>query len=146
VSVGYSGTPLARKLGIRAGSTLATIGAAPGLEELLAPLPADVDWHRDPAIPAAVEAGAGSWDVVLAFMPHRAALEAALPGLVGLIRWDGGLWLAWPKKSSSLASDLDREAVRERLLDTGLVDNKVCAVDDDWSGLRFVHRVEDRPG
>ena len=143
---GYSGTPLARKLGIRPGSALATVGAPPGMGTLLDPLPPDVSWDRDPALTPEADPGAGRWDVVVAFAPDEAALRALLPGVARLIRWTGGLWIAWPKKSSPLASELGREGVRHRLLETGLVDNKVCAIDADWSALRFVHRVEDRPG
>lgn len=145
-TAGYSGTPLARKLGIRSGSSLATLAAPAGLPGLLDPLPPGVEWDRDPALPADAGApGARSRDVVLAFAADPSALDRMLPGATRLIAWDGGLWVAWPKRSSSLASDLDRERVRERLLETGLVDNKVCAIDEDWSALRFVHRVEDRP-
>lgn len=143
---GYSGTPLARKLGIRSGSAVATVAAPDGFGALLKPLPEDAGVTADPDVPETPSTpGARTWDVVVAFAPDVEALARLLPSVTFLHRWDGGLWIAWPKGSSPLASDINREGVRDRLLATGLVDNKVCAIDEDWSGLRFVHRVEDRP-
>lgn len=129
-------TPLARKLGIRPGSSVAVVAPPAEPERILGPLPDGVHVARDPRD--------GAWDVILLFAPSRAALEERLPTAVPLLDPDGGLWVAWPKKTSELAGDLDREDVRRRGLEAGLVDNKVCAVDADWSGLRFVYRVEDR--
>lgn len=131
-----SPTPLVRKLGIRAGSRVAVMAPPSDPATLLAPLPDEVDVVRDP--------GAGRWDVILLFAPSRTALEERLPSAVPLLDPDGGLWVAWPKRSSPLAEDLGREEVRRQGLAAGLVDNKVCAVDADWSGLRFVYRREDR--
>lgn len=146
-STGYSGTPLARKLGIRPGSAVATVAAPDGFEALLKPLPEGAAVAAAPEMPATPAApGARAWDVVVAFAPDVEALARLLPSVTFLHAWHGGVWIAWPKGSSALASDLNREVVRDRLLATGLVDNKVCAIDEDWSGLRFVHRVEDRPG
>lgn len=131
-----AGTPLARKLGIRAGSRVAVMAPPSDPAALLAPLPDEVDVVAEP--------GMGIWDLILLFTPTRSTLERRLPAAVSLLDPDGGLWVAWPKKSSPLAEDLDREEVRRQGLAAGLVDNKVCAVDADWSGLRFVYRLEDR--
>lgn len=147
IPAGYSGTPLSRKLGIKPGQRVATLGAPPHFPSLLDHVPAGVDLVADPAPPGEAGApGSRAWDVVVAFAPDRAALAERLPVAVSLVTWSGGLWVAWPKGSSPLASDLNREGVREAGLETGLVDHKVCAIDEDWSGLRFVHRVENRPG
>jgi hypothetical protein len=140
---GYSGTPLARKLGIRTGHRLATLHAPDHLPGLLDPLPGAVAIEPDPAPVSGPGAG---YDVVIVFVSQADALEERLDRARRLLAWNGGLWVAWPKKSSALHRDLAREAVREAGLDTGLVDNKVCAIDDDWSGLRFVYRAADRPG
>lgn len=135
---GYSGTPLARKLGIKDGTRAATVGAPEGFRALLA-LPASVTLDADP------DPEGGPFDVVVAFAPDRAALEARFPRGRALLDPTGGLWIAWPKQSSPLATDMRESDVRARGLADGLVDNKICAVDEDWSGLRFVVRLEDRP-
>jgi hypothetical protein len=83
--------------------------------------------------------------VVVAYFEDRGSLERSLPSLVAALDADGALWIAWPKKSSGVATDLSDDAVRELGLAAGLVDNKVCAIDDVWSGLRFVYRRADRP-
>lgn len=154
---GYSGTPLARKLGIREGHRVLLAGAPSGLAESLEPLPAATDVvssgrvepRSDGEGVAVVEDPDGlpreRFDVVLLFCPDAAALHERFASTVSRIRWTGGLWACWPKKSSDLYVDLAREEVRKVGLATGLVDNKVCAVDEDWSGLRFVVRTEDRP-
>ena len=85
-------------------------------------------------------------DVVVAFFTERAVLEARLPLLEQAIFPDGGLWIAWPKKASKVPTDITEDVLREVALPTGLVDNKVCAIDETWSGLRFVFRRADRPG
>lgn len=132
---GYSATPLARKLGIKEGSRL-RIAHAPGLiEELEQTLPDGVEVLLRPRTPV---------DVVLAFFTSRSRLEAEFADLAGGIVDDGGLWIAWPKRSARVATDLDENIVREIGLTAGLVDNKVCAIDATWSGLRFVIRLRDR--
>lgn len=131
------GRPLPTKLGIREGSRVALVRPPRRLRALLDPLPAGVVVREDPSEP-------GSWDVVLLLTRAVAALEERLEEAIGLLHVDGGLWVGWPKKTSSMASDLDRSEVMRRGLAAGLVDNKVCAVDDDWSALRFVYRLEDR--
>jgi hypothetical protein len=133
---GYSGTPLARKLGIKAGAVLALIEAPEGFDSTLGELPGGVAVRR---------AARGKLDVIVAFFVERAKLERRLPALRSALAPAGGLWIAWPKRSSGVATDLTENVVRELGLGTGLVDNKVCAIDHTWSGLRFVYRLADRP-
>jgi hypothetical protein len=137
-TAGYSGTPLPRKLGIRAGHRVLLAGAPGDFD--LGDLPAldlvDVDVQR--------RAGAAPYDVIVAFTPDRRALDRRFPALARRLVSNGGLWIAWPKRSSGVATDLDENVVREVGLAAGLVDNKVCAVDQTWSGLRFVVRLRDR--
>jgi hypothetical protein len=83
-------------------------------------------------------------DVIVSFHVDRAELGRRLPALRGALAPDGGLWLAWPKRSSGVATDLSDGSVRELGLAAGLVDNKVCAIDETWSGLRFVYRLANR--
>lgn len=142
---GYSGTPLPRKLGIRQDDRVATQDAPARFADLLHPLPHGARITADPIAPEPGEAPEeGSYDVVVAFMADQDTLDRRLHHAHRLLSIDGGLWVAWPKKTSSLHSDLAREQVRDAGLAAGLVDNKVCAIDDDWSGLRFVYRVKDR--
>jgi hypothetical protein len=135
VPAGYSGTPLAKKLGIRAGDTVALIGAPDGFEDELEGLPDDVILKR--------RAG-GKPQVVILFTTKATDLERRFPALAKSVWPDGSLWIAWPKKSSGVATDVDENRLRDIGLPHGLVDNKVCAVDDTWSGLRFVWRKENR--
>jgi hypothetical protein len=132
-AAGYSGTPLPRKLGIRPGSRVLLVGAPADFG--LGPLP-EVDVHH--------RAGRSPYDVVLAFAPDRRALAARFIPASGRLTTAGGLWVAWPKRSSGVPTDLDENVVREFGLAAGLVDNKVCAIDATWSGLRFVVRLRDR--
>jgi hypothetical protein len=131
---GYSGTPLVRKLGIKAGSRVLLAGAPPGFE--LDGLPDGVTVHR--------RAGAGAYDVVVAFCPDRAALAGRFAPLSRRLTTAGALWIGWPKKSSGVPTDLTEDAVREHGLDAGLVDVKVAAIDPVWAGLKFVVRLKDR--
>jgi hypothetical protein len=134
-SSGYSGTPLPKKLGIREGSRVAVVSAPDGFTRGLGPLPSGVQ----------LRTGArGRCDVVVFFVTRRAELARRFPSFVRSLEVDGGLWVAWPKKTSGVATDLAFDAVQEIGLDAGLVDNKVCAIDGTWSGLRFVRRVADR--
>ncbi|MEQ9401055.1 MAG: hypothetical protein RJQ04_17940 [Longimicrobiales bacterium] len=135
---GYSGTPLGRKLGIKEGHRVATLGAPDGFAALLDPLPASVDLVADPADDRPC-------DVIIAFVPVAGALEGRFARGHELLDPYGGLWIAWPKQSSALATEFRESDVRAHGLATGLVDNKICAVDADWSGLRFVVRTEHRP-
>jgi hypothetical protein len=132
-AAGYSGTPLPRKLGVGPGSRVLLVGAPP--EFGLGPLP-DVDVHR--------RAGRSPYDVVLAFAPDRLTLTARFVPASRRLTPSGGLWIAWPKRSSGVRTDLDENVVRDHGLAAGLVDNKVCAVDATWSALRFVVRLRDR--
>jgi hypothetical protein len=132
---GYSGTPLPRKLGIKEGHRVAFPGAPAGFERILAPLPDGVS----------VRARArGPLDVIVLFTKRRAELERRFDALKGALDLAGGLWVAWPKRSSGVETDLTEDVVRDLALDRGLVDNKVCAIDETWSGLRLVYRLEDR--
>jgi hypothetical protein len=131
---GYSGTPLPAKLGIKAGSRVLLDGAPAGLA--LEPLPDAVRPHRRP--------GSEPYDVVLLFTPDAARLHARWPGLVPRLETAGRLWVCWPKKSSGVPTDLTENVVRDYGLGQGLVDVKVCAVDETWSGLAFVRRLQDR--
>ncbi len=135
---GYSGTPLPKKLGIKPGSRLGLVGAPDDFAETLGDLPDDVS-------PRPVARGKRQFDVIVCFARSSKELARDLPALPARLDRAGGLWIAWPKKSSGLATDLTEAEVRARGLATGLVDNKVCAIDDTWSGLRFVVRVADRP-
>jgi hypothetical protein len=132
---GYSGTPLAKKLGIAEGSRLAVVSSPNGFCERLE-LPAGVVLRRQ---------ARGRLDVVVFFVTRRAELARRFPTLQRRLEPDGGLWIAWPKRTSGVATDLSENPVREVGLANGLVDNKVAAIDDIWSGLRFVWRVRDRP-
>ncbi|APA96130.1 hypothetical protein [Nocardia seriolae] len=131
---GYSGTPLPRKLGIKEESRVLLAGAPQDFE--LGELPVGVELHR--------RAGAGPYDVILGFCPDRATMVRRFAAWRGRTAINGGLWLAWPKKASGVPTDLGENAVREYGLAQGLVDNKGIAVDDIWSGLRFVIRLRDR--
>ena len=128
---GYSGTPLVQKLGIKPGHEVAVIGAPPmfALEGVM------------PRTSAR-----GRNDVIVAFFTERSALARRLPALGRALVVDGGLWVAWPKRASGVPTDITEDTVRELALPTGLVDNKVCAIDDIWSGLRLVLRKELRAG
>ena len=135
-TAGYSGTPLVSKLGIKPGATLGLIGAPDDFDRTLGELPDGVAVRRRLQ---------GRLDVIVAFYVERSALERRLPALRGALQPAGGLWLAWPKRASGVATDLSDNVVRELGLAAGLVDNKVCAIDAVWSGLRLVYRRRDRP-
>jgi hypothetical protein len=129
-SAGYSGTPLAKKLRIQQGSHVSLVGAPKGFEGALDPLPPEVLIQREPS-------GA---DVILAFFTSAAALTRDVAALAKHIQSGRTLWLIWPKKSSGVKSDLDESRIQQAGLQTGLVDIKVCAVDETWSGLAFAAR------
>lgn len=138
MSAGYSGTPLARKLGIRDGALVAAVGAPDHFEALVAPLPRGVRLRRDLRARAL-------HDVLAVFVRSRSELSDRFARAQRKLDPHGGLWVAWPKRTSALATELKESDVREHGLSRGLVDNKICAIDEDWSGLRFVVRVKDRP-
>ena len=130
---GPSGTPLPRKLGVKPGHRVALLHAP---EDLALPeLPGDVKIVR--------RAG-GLADVIVSFHAERAGFERRLAPLRAMMRPASGLWIAWPKRASKVPTDMTEDVVREVALPTGLVDNKVCAIDDVWSGLRLVIRLRDR--
>ena len=133
---GYSGTPLPRKLGIAEGDELALIGAPERFEDLLGELPG-VSVHTDLADNA-------RFDVIVRFVTWRAELEAELDRLRARMAPAAGLWIAWPKRASKVPTDMSEQVVRDIALPTGLVDNKVCAIDEVWSALRLVIRREYR--
>lgn len=136
---GYSGTPLWKKLGIKPGHTLLFIGVPAEVLRLLPGLPEGVtftDWRRKDC----------AADVLLVTVPNAAALAKWFPVARRCMKPDSGLWLSWPKKSSGVKTDLTENIIRDVALAAGLVDNKVCAIDETWSGLRVVVRVRDRPG
>jgi hypothetical protein len=135
---GYSGTPLVKKLGIKAGHRVALVNSPAEFTRALADLP--------PEVALLLKADEGLFDVILCFAPDQAHLKRRFSLLIPHLTSAGGLWIAWPKKASGVATDLTEDVVREIGLEEGLVDNKVCAVDDTWSGLRFVRRLVDRPG
>jgi hypothetical protein len=135
---GYSGTPLPQKLGIKPGCRLATAGAPAAFGEALGKLPSGVK-------AVALGRSKGPFDVIVAFFDSQAAFAAQLPKLEQALEPSGGLWIAWPKRTSGVATDMTEDAVRKHALPRGLVDNKVCAIDAVWSGLRLVVRVENRP-
>ena len=132
----YSGTPLAKKLGIKEGARVVLVTPPSGIEDLLAPLPGDVRIGRRVAI--------GS-DVIVHFSTRRADVEKRFPVLAKALVPNGRLWVAYPKKASGVATDLTFENVQEIGLRAGLVDNKSIAVDETYSGVQFVYRRKDRP-
>ncbi len=156
---GYSGTPLAKKLGIKPGHALLLIGAAEpwavpelpdGVDEQRLAAAAGVDEAVRPAGAARVEGAArlgaiGRADVVLAFCRSASALREVAHELCAALRPDAAVWIVWPRKAAGHVSDVTENLLREVLLPTGLVDTKVAALDEDWSGLRFVWRKALRP-
>jgi len=133
---GYSGTPLARKLGIKAGFKMRVIDPPPNYWDLLETLPDDVSID---------EPDEGRFDFIHVFVTDRARLEGQLGELRAHIAPAGMIWVSWPKKSSQMATDLSEPIIRDLALRSGLVDVKVCAVDAIWSGLKLVIRLRDRP-
>ena len=130
---GYSGTPLAKKLGIKDGHTVGLIGAPSDFEATLAPLPDDVTIRRQ---------ARGAFDVIVFFPSNQADLQRRFMRLARRMVANGGLWVGWPKKASGVATDVTEDTIRRVALPLGLVDVKVCAVDDIWSGLKLVIRKE----
>ena len=132
---GYSGTPLPKKLGIKEGSRIALINAPKGFEAELGELPDNVEFIKRPT---------KSLDIILFFVLTERALARDFAKLAAKITANGMMWIAWPKKSSGVVTDLSEQRVREIGLNAGLVDVKVCAIDETWSGLKFVYRLKDR--
>ena len=134
---GYSGTPLPQKLGIKENHKLAVLGAPAGFSDVLGALPAGVTVVTKLA-------GKAPLDVIVAFVKKRDELAGKLNAIRPRMMPAAGLWIAWPKKSSGVATDMTEDVIRQVALPTGLVDNKVCAIDETWSGLRLVIRRENR--
>ncbi|HKA96344.1 MAG TPA: hypothetical protein VKD66_08760 [Streptosporangiaceae bacterium] len=135
---GYSGTPLPRKLGIKPGDEVAVLGGPPSVAGRLSGLPGVGPPRRDLS-------GSDPLDVIVFFVIWRAELETRLASLRERMAPAGGLWVAWPKRAARVPTDMTEDVVRDVALPTGLVDNKVCAIDEVWSGLRLVIRRELRP-
>ena len=134
--VGYSGTPLPKKLGIQPDARVAVLRAPEGFDATLGKFPAGVTLRTRARRPL---------DVIVSFTANERDLRHRFATLARALDPAGGLRIAWPKRASGIPTDLDGNVVREVGLAAGLVDNKVCAIDETWSGLRFVVRLEDRP-
>ncbi len=134
---GYSGTPLAQKLGIKVGARVALLQAPVDFSATLAGLP-------DGVALTSTLSGKGLLDVVVLFVTRRRELERQLPVVRRRMQPAAGFWVAWPKRASKVPTDVTEDVVRDVALPTGLVDNKVCAIDEIWSGLRLVIRRENR--
>jgi hypothetical protein len=133
---GYSGTPLVQKIGIKPGHRVILRNHPPTLLKDLGKLPQGVE---------PVEKLSGQASVVMYFTDKAAALEKDFPALTKTLLPDGMIWVGWPKKASGRPTDLNENIIRDIGLKNGLVDVKVCAIDETWSGLKFVVRLKDRP-
>ncbi len=133
---GYSGTPLPQKLGIKEGHAVAVVRAPAGFDVGTLPTGA----HQQTGLGR----GKTPLDVIVVFVKKQADLIAQLAACRPRMEQAGGLWIAWPKKSSGVTTDITEQTIRDIALPTGLVDNKVCAIDETWSGLRLVIRKENR--
>jgi hypothetical protein len=133
---GYSGTPLAKKLGIKENHCMALVNAPKNFLAHLGPLPATTK---------IVERSVKPLDLVLLFVDKERLLARDFPRLAKKLASNGMIWIAWPKKSSGVTTDLSFDRVQKIGLECGLVDVKICAVDEIWSGLKFVYRLKDRP-
>jgi hypothetical protein len=134
---GYSSTPLVKKLGIKEESRIAFVNAPKDFHTYLGPLPDGAE---------IVERLTKPLDIILLFVMNERALAKDFTKLAEKLATNGMIWVAWPKKSSGVATDLAFERVQHIGLDAGLVDVKICAIDETWSGLKFVFRLKDRKG
>ena len=132
---GYSGTPLLQKLGIKPGHRVSAVNAPADFDEILGQLPDDAVF---------VSKATKDVDVIVAFERSAAEFRKRLATLADRIKQDGMVWIAWPKKASGVKTDMTENVVRDFALPLGLVDIKVCAIDDTWSGLKLVIRKENR--
>ena len=132
---GYSPKPLSEKLGIKPGTHVVALGAPTAYAKLLGDLPAGARVASRLAKPSRF---------IHRFVSRRQELQGDFPRLAGSLADDGTLWISWPKKASGVATDLNENVIRDMGLPLGLVDVKVCAIDDVWSGLKFVRRLENR--
>jgi hypothetical protein len=135
MAAGYSGTPLAKKLGIKTGVRVFVENAPDTYRQLLDPLPGDISFLDE------IE---NHLDMIHLFTDQAKVLAAKLKRYVRKIKPNGTIWVSWPKKASKVPTDVTEDVVRELALPLGLVDVKVCAVDEVWSGLKLVIRVEYR--
>ncbi|MCG8372728.1 MAG: hypothetical protein MI700_04315, partial [Balneolales bacterium] len=133
---GYSGTPLAKKLGLKSNHHYLLYQQPGHYFELFSDLPELLHPLQRPQTKSA--------DFIHLFFTSRDTMEAIVPQYIDALKWDGTLWISWPKGASKIPTDLKRDVIREHLLASGLVDVKVAAVDADWSGLKFMYRKEDR--
>lgn len=133
---GYSETPLLQKLGIREGTRMVAVNPPADFRTNLGDLPLAVEWANRVRPPL---------DLIVAFHTKRSAMLANWPTLIAAAAPEGAVWIAWPKKASGVDTDINENVLREDLLPSGWVDDKVCAIDETWSGLRFVLRKERRP-
>jgi hypothetical protein len=136
MKAGYSGTPLAKKLGIKAGYRMFIYNPPSHYMNLFNDLPDDIRIENNP--------DAANIDFIHLFLISFQELVTIPSKYKSLMKKDGMMWVSWPKGSSNISTDLNRELVREQMLILGLVDIKVVAIDQDWSGLKFVYRVKDR--
>jgi len=130
-TAGYSGTPLAKKLGFKPAYEVLLVDAPANYRKLVEPLPAGVKF---------VARLAGTTDIVHAFVTKKSALAKSLEAFRAKLKPDGVVWVSWPKKSAKVATDVTEDTVRELALPLGFVDIKVCAVDETWSGLKLMVR------
>jgi hypothetical protein len=137
MSAGYSGTPLPKKLGLKPKHRLCLLSAPDDFLATLGALPEDI------TVSGRLMGGAPH-DVIVMFVTARSDLERRFGAAAERLHKAGGLWIAWPKKASRVPTDVTEDVVREVALGAGLVDNKVCAIDAIWSGLRCVYRLKDR--
>jgi len=135
---GYSGTPLPKKLGIKPGHRVALLNAHEDFRQTLGELPEAVELLTE-------SRGGPALDVIVFFTTELSELKKRFNAIAKRLTPAGGFWVAWPKRASGVATDLTEDIIRAVGLEAGLVDNKVCAIDEIWSGLRFVIRVQDRP-
>jgi len=132
---GYSGTPLPKKLGIKEDMRVGIFDAPDGFRTTLGPLPEGTRLHdrQEPS------------DIFVVFARWSTDMRSGFESAMANIEPDGAIWVAWPKRASGVETDLTEDTMRDLFLPTGMVDNKVCAIDEIWSGLRFVVRKENRP-
>ncbi len=132
---GYSGTPLPKKLGLKPGQRIAFVKAPPEFAKLIGPLPADCTLLDSPKKPL---------DFVALFVTSTVDFTKRLPKLIAALAPAGMIWVCWPKKASKVETDLTEDVIRDFALKSGVVDVKVCAVSEIWSGLKLVIRLKDR--
>lgn len=137
MTAGYSGTPLVKKLGIVDGSRVAAVNAPASYEKMLSPMPPD-------AVVVYDDSGIAEADIVHLFTNSRDELFSALANYKSLIKPNGAIWVSWYKKAARLATEITEDTIRDAALPLGLVDIKVCAVDERWSALKLVIRRENR--